>query len=171
MISAHRTIAIPTSVAESVRATLASPRYGHPAHTAVATGYGPCRHCLRTFRIGEERRILFTYDPFDGLEPLPLPGPIFVHAEPCERHPEDGGFPEGLRAHPLTLNGYGRGRRLMAQEYVDDGGVEATIERLLARHDVDYIHVRDSEAGCYDLRIERMGAPAPEGTDDEEFSC
>jgi hypothetical protein len=170
-MTAYRTIAIPTSAAESVRATLASPRYGHPAHSEIATGYGPCRHCLRTFRIGNERRILFTYDPFDGLEPLPLPGPVFVHAEACERHPEDGGFPEELRAHPLTFNGYARGRRLTAQEYVNDGEVEAVIGRLLARRDVDYIHVRDTEAGCYDLRIERADAPTSDAASEEEFSC
>jgi hypothetical protein len=28
---------------------------------------------------------------------------------------------------------------------------------MLGRDDVDYIHVRDTEAGCYDLRIERAG--------------
>jgi hypothetical protein len=33
--------------------------------------------------------------------------------------------------------------------------VEPAIDRLLDRADVDYIHVRDTAAGCYDLRIER----------------
>lgn len=170
-MTGYRTIAIPTPIAESVRATLASPRYGHPAHTEVAAGHGPCRHCLQTFRIGEERRVLFTYDPFDGLEPLPLPSPVFVHAEACERHPEGGGFPEGLRAHRLTFNAYARGRRLVAQEYVDDGDVETVIGRLLARPDVDYVHVRDTEAGCYDLRIERAEVPATGTAGEEERSC
>lgn len=153
-----RTVAIPTATADRVRATRVSPGYGHPAAAEVATGYGPCRHCLRTFRVGEERRILFTLDPFYGLEPLPLPGPVFIHEESCERLPEDGGFPEELRAHALTLNAYGRGRKLHAQEYVTDGGVEAVIERLLERPEIDYVHVRDTRAGCYDLRIERAGA-------------
>lgn len=151
----YRVIAIPTDVAGSVRATLASPGYGHPAHTEVARGHGPCRHCLRTFRVGEEKRILFTYDAFAGHEPLPLPGPVFVHADACERHPEDGGFPAELRARPLTFNAYARGRRLAATEYVHGDDVDATIARLLSRRDVDYIHVRDTQAGCYDFRIER----------------
>lgn len=165
-----RTIAIPTSFAESVRTTLKAPRYGHPAHTETAAGYGPCRHCLQTFRVGVERRILFTYDAFHGLEPLPLPGPVFVHADACERYPEDGGFPEGLRTHALTLNGYARGRRLAAQEYVSDGQVEEAVGRVFARPEVDYIHVRDTEAGCYDLRIERAEAPISDALA-EEFSC
>jgi len=66
--TAFRYVALTTEVADAVRATLTSPRYGHPAHVEVAKGHGPCRHCLRTFDVGQERRILFTLDPFDGLE-------------------------------------------------------------------------------------------------------
>jgi len=157
-MNAYRTIAIPTTTAEAVRATLKSPRYGHPAHLDVATGYGPCRHCLRAFQIGKERRLLFTHDPFEGLEPLPLPGPIFVHAEACGRYPETAGFPEDLRSHALTLNAYARGRRLRAQEYVESDTLEATMTRLLEDPVVAYIHVRDTKAGCYDLRLERREA-------------
>jgi hypothetical protein len=152
-----RVIAIPTDVADAVRFTQKSPGYGHPAHAEVASGYGPCRHCLRTFEVGRERRMLFTYDAFNGTESLPLPGPVFIHEDRCERYGEDGGFPEDLRAHALTLNAYGRGRALRAQQYVADGDVEPVIERLLARSDVDYVHVRDTRAGCFDFRIERAG--------------
>lgn len=156
-MTSYRIVALPTETAETVRDTRISPRYGHPAHADVATGYGPCRHCLRTFHVGEDRRILFTHDPFAGLEELPLPGPVFIHEEPCKRYPEDGGFPSELRAYPLTLNAYGSGRQLRAQEYVTDGDVETAIDRLLARPEVDYVHVRDTSAGCYDLRVERVG--------------
>jgi len=81
-----------------------------------------------------------------------------VHAEVCERYPEDGGFPEALRGSPRTLNAYGHGRRLLAQEYVQGGNVESTIERLFERADVDYIHVRSTTAGCYTFRLERKVA-------------
>jgi hypothetical protein len=37
--------------------------------------------------------------------------------------------------------------------------VEDEIGRLLARDDVEYIHVRDSSAGCYDFRVERASTP------------
>lgn len=153
--TAFRFVALPTAIAEAVRATRRSPRYGHPTYEEVATGYGPCRHCLRTFDVGRDRRILFTYDPFDGLEQLPLPGPVFIHADACARHPEHGGFPDDLRAHHLTLNAYGTGRRLLAQTYVTDGAVEAALEQIFANTDIAYVHVRDTKAGCYDLRVER----------------
>jgi hypothetical protein len=153
----YRIVAIPESVAESVRASRKSPFAEHPTHTEVARGHGPCRLCLRTFDVGRDRRILFTYDAFAGIEALPLPGPVFVHESPCERYREDSGFPEELKPHRLTLNAYQRGRLLRAQQYVTGGEIERAIERLWERADIDYIHVRDAEAGCYDFRIERAG--------------
>jgi hypothetical protein len=150
-----RIVAIPTPVAQAVRTTMRAPRYGHPAYTEVATGHGPCRHCLQTFRIGQERRILFTYDPFADLRLPPLPGPVFIHEEPCDRHPEDGDFPEELRSHELTLDAYGTERRLLGEEHVKDGNIEAALERFFARTEVEFVHVRDTEAGCYDFRVER----------------
>jgi Protein of unknown function (DUF1203) len=155
MMIPFRVLAIPTTVAQSVRDTMRSPRYGHPAHSEVATGYGPCRHCLHTFTVGVDRRLLFTYDAFAEHDSLPLPGPVFVHAEACERYPEDAGFPEELREHALTLNAYATGRRFLAQEYATGHEVDSAIQRLLGRLEVDYIHVRDTQAGCYDCRIER----------------
>jgi hypothetical protein len=141
--------------ADAVRTTLRSPGYGHPTHSEVASGYGPCRQCLRTFNIGTDRRILFTYDAFYGKEDLPLPGPVFIHENVCERYPENAGFPADMLPRRLTLNGYASGRRLVAQKYVSNGAVEPEIERLLRDRDVAYIHVRDTDAGCYDFLIER----------------
>jgi uncharacterized protein DUF1203 len=152
-----RVIAIPTNVANLVRSTSIAPGYGHPAITTVAAGYGPCRHCLREFVIGGENRILFTYDPFHGIESLPLPGPVFIHETTCARYDENAGFPAPARAHKLTLVAYGNGRSHNAEVHVDDGNVEPVLERLLARDDTRYVHVRDTEAGCYDFRIERAG--------------
>ena len=158
MSQSFRVVAIPTKVADLVRSTMRSPGYGHPAHEEMATGYGPCRHCLRDFQIGRERRILFTYDPFYGMEPLPLPGPVFIHADPCERFADGHGFPKDLRSHRLTFAAYGAGRRLLTEMFVENRDVETIIEELFGRQDVSYLHVRDTEAGCYDFRIERVGA-------------
>ena len=157
-MGSYRVVAIQDEVAEEVRATRRSPGYGHPAHGEVAKGYGPCRRCLRTFAVGAERRLLFTYDAFAGSGRLPLPGPVFIHEEACERYAEDGGFPADLRAHGLTFNAYAEGRRLVGQEYVEDGEVETAIERLLARPEVECVHVRDTGAGCFDFRIERAAS-------------
>jgi hypothetical protein len=153
---AMRVVAMSTEIAESVRKTMKDPQYGFPAYTNVAQGDAPCRHCLRMISPGMQQT-LFTYNAFAGLEALPLPGPVYIHSEACERYSEDGGFPAALRQSPRTLNAYGRGRRLLAQEYVEGGNVDSTIERLLERADVDYIHVRSTTAGCYTFRVERGG--------------
>ncbi len=152
-----RVVAILTEIADAVRTTNKDPHYGHPAHTEIAGEGAPCRHCLQIIPSGSEKATLFTYDAFEGLESLPLPGPVYIHADACERYPEDGGFPAALRNSPRTLNAYARGRRMVAVEYVENSNVEAGIERLFAREDVDYIHVRSTAAGCYTFRIERAG--------------
>jgi hypothetical protein len=157
-----RTVPIAASVAESARRERRSPQYGHPAHVEVAAGYGPCRLCLTTFRTGEEERLLFTYDPFAGLDPYPSPGPVFVHAAGCEPFGAPAGFPESLRTLPLTLEAYAAGRWLVARERVTDGDVDGATDRLFAHQAVDYIHVRNTEAGCYIARLERVPAARAE---------
>jgi hypothetical protein len=154
----YRVFGISSNTAEKVRQTRMSPGYGHPVHSEVATGYGPCRLCLSDFQVGVDRRLLFTFDPFFGIEPYPLPGPVFIHESACTPFPEDGGFPKDLRSHDLTLDAYAQGRRLVAEEHVrGGGGIDELVHRLLSRADVDYIHVRDTEAGCFDFRIARRG--------------
>jgi Protein of unknown function (DUF1203) len=154
-MNAIRIMAIPTEVANSVRETMRSSFHEFPAHAEVATDDAPCRHCLRTFIAGMDRRILFTYDRFTGVESLPQPGPIYVHAEACERYAEQNGFPEGLRGSPRTLEAYGRGRHLLAQEHVSNGNFEPVIEKLFASPEVDYLQVNSTTAGCFTFRIER----------------
>lgn len=68
----YRIIAISDTIAGVARARIESPQYGHPAHADVAQGYGPCRLCLHTFEEGSERRLLFTYDPFEELGRFPF---------------------------------------------------------------------------------------------------
>lgn len=152
-------LAIPTEVAETVRSTMRAPGYGFPAHAEFGSDAAPCRHCLRSIAPGQDRRILFTYDRFAGIEQLPQPGPVYIHAEACPRYEEDGEFPEELRASPRTLEAYARGRRLLAQEYVSDGQFEPVIEKLFAQPEVDYIQVNSTTAGCFTFRIERDNRP------------
>jgi len=156
LVSTFRVISIPNALAEQARATRKSPQYGHPAHVELATGYGPCRQCLHTFDEGHESRLLFTYNPFEGRDSYPSPGPIFIHEQPCETYTEDSGFPEDLRRLPLVLEGYGAGRSLVMQERVQDGKVEDVIKGIFALPTVEYIHVRNLEAGCFIAQLERV---------------
>jgi hypothetical protein len=132
-----------------------APKYGFPAHEEAGADDAPCRHCLRLIAGGKERRILFTYDRFAGIEELPQPGPVYIHAEACPRYAENGGFPTEMRCSPRTLEAYAKGRRLVGQEYVEDGDFEAAIQMLFSRSEVEYLQVHSTTAGCFTFRIER----------------
>jgi Protein of unknown function (DUF1203) len=150
----YRVFAIPTEVAETVRSTKLSPGYGHPAHSESLTEPAPCRHCLRLIRPGE-RAILFTYDAFHELG-RPLPGPVYVHEEPCTRYGEEEGFPRELQSSPRTLTGYGDGRTWIREILVPAGGpFESAIHVLMSIPEVRYVHVRSTDAGCYTFGVQR----------------
>jgi hypothetical protein len=151
----NKIVAISSELADTVRQTMRAPVYGFPAHKELATDGTPCRHCLRLITPQEEEAILLTYDRFAGVEKLPQPGPIYVHAKKCSRYDEQGGFPEELRGSARTLEAYARGRRFIAQEYVADGAFEASIARLFSNREVDYLQVHSTTAGCFTFRIER----------------
>jgi hypothetical protein len=154
-MSSFQVVAIPTDVAESVRATGKAPGYGFPAHKETAAGRAPCRHCLELIRVQEEELLLFTYDPFHELREPPLPGPVYIHAEKCERKTGERGFPDEYRGRLLTLAAYGEDRILLKERRLSAGGEEEEAEKLFADPAVKYIHVRSTEAGCYLFRLER----------------
>jgi hypothetical protein len=154
-MTGFRTIAIDPAICWQVRKTNKSPQYGHPAHIETATGYGPCRACLKQFRIGAEKRILFTYNPFDGIDSYPSPGPVFIHTEACETFSAPLTFPGELRQLPLTLEAYGDDRWILGRERPNPDEIELVIQKCFAIPGVRYIHVRNTEAGCFIARIER----------------
>ena len=154
-MSLFRVVAISSEVAEQVRNTGKSPNYGFPAHREVAAGRAPCRHCLKLIRKGEEELLLFTYDPFRELGQPPLPGPVYIHAENCARHPESDVIPEEYRGRLLTLEGYGDDRALVKELRVKDGAEEHAAAQLFSEANIRYVNVRSTEAGCFLFRLER----------------
>ncbi|MFN8646427.1 MAG: DUF1203 domain-containing protein [Gemmatimonadales bacterium] len=150
---AFRYAGLASHLADEVRSTLRSPQYGHPAHREPARGYGPCRHCLRTFRVGEEDRLLFTYQPF-APGALPAPGPVFIHADGCPRY-DALDFPPEFRGLPLVVEGYSADARLVAQEWVREASPEEVIDRVFRDPGTAFVHLRNAEAGCFMARVER----------------
>jgi Protein of unknown function (DUF1203) len=154
-MSELRMIAIASELADSVRTTKLSPGYGHPVTAKVATGHGPCRHCLRPFAVGSDVRLLFTLNPFDGVAPIPQPGPVFVHEEACERYAEEAFYPAELLRFSVVLDGYDADQMIRRREVAADGAQESGIEKMLRDPLIRYVMVRDAKAGCFDLRVER----------------
>jgi hypothetical protein len=150
-----RVVAMGTEMAEQARNTMKSPEYGHPATVSVATGHGPCRHCLQPFVVGEERRILFTMNSFAGMEAVPQPGPVFVHERACSRYAEDAGYPAALLPFGVVLDAYDDRQLPLRRELVFDGSQENELQTMFEDEAIRYILVRDGKAGCYDFRVER----------------
>lgn len=151
-----RVIAVTSELAEQVRQTRLSPGYGHPVSAKVATGHGPCRHCLRPFVVGEEVRLLFTFNAFDGIASIPQPGPVFVHEEPCKRYDERAGYPGELLRFGGVLDGYDDRQLIRRREVAEAGLQQGLLEEMMSDPEVRYVMVRDSKAGCFDFRVERM---------------
>lgn len=151
----YRIVPITSEIAESVRQNLQSPQYGHPASIAMATSYGPCRQCLRTFEEGTEERILFTYNAFEGLSELPLPSPVYIHKDECESFAKNG-FPADLLDLSLLFEGFGRDSELVTREKMAVEKLDEQIAKILALPEVEYVNIRNAQAGCFVARIERL---------------
>jgi len=163
MMSGFQVTAMPTEIAQQVRATMRSPQYGHPAHDEKLSEAAPCRHCLRLIRAGE-RALLFTYDPFAG-DARPLPGPVYIHSEPCERYRNSNEFPTELRGSPRTLMAYGNERRMIGETLVPaNGDFDTVLANFASNSDVRYVHVRSTTAGCFTFLSERARGRALDGS-------
>jgi hypothetical protein len=127
-MSQFRCQGIDEALAAEVRSSMRSPQYGHPAHRELAQGRGPRRLCLRTFAVGEDDRILFTYDA-----------------------PE---LPPDFRALPLVFEAYRAGGELLARERVGARNPDEVLAALLCGG-ADYLHIRNGEAGCFMAAVRR----------------
>ena len=151
----YKIVPISSELAQNVRERMKSPQYGHPAFADIAMGYGPCRVCLKTFVKGAETRILFTYNAFETLSDLPLPGPVYIHKDECRAFGDEG-FPPDLIDLPLFFEGYGEKSELIKREALNKENIDDQITEIFALESVDYINIRNSEAGCFVARIERL---------------
>lgn len=150
----YQVIALEESLSTQVREQMISPQYQSlAAAVSLANGYGPCRSCLRVFDQGNENRIYFTYNSFDGLSELPDPGPVFIHEDKCERY-SGNSFPPDLLELPLLLEAFGDESGLVSRTPVEPGSVDGQIAEIFTSPEVRFINVRNAEAGCFVCRIE-----------------
>jgi hypothetical protein len=155
VMSSFHAVAIPSQMADSVRSTMKSPKYGFPVHREVAAGRAPCRHCLEVVKLHQEEVLLFTMDAFHGLNVPPSPGPAYIHAEACTRFTGNGGIPEAYRGRLLTLEAFGTDRKLISEVRAKDSQEEKIAEEMFTNPEVQYVQVRSTEAGCFLFRLER----------------
>ena len=145
---------------ETVRALQAgSPdANAQPPERDISDGSGvPCRHCLSDVAAGESFLIL-AHRPFPEAQPYAETGPIFLHAEPCERHGEGAEVPALFLSRAQALiRGYGKDDRIVygTGQVVPSAEIGAVARDLLAAPEVAYLHLRSASNNCYQCRIER----------------
>jgi hypothetical protein len=152
--SKFQVVPLATEVAETARRRVQA---GAPDHAVVVAdspnGY-PCRHCLRYAKAGE-RMILFPYAAIPAGHPYSEIGPIFVHAEPCERYHKTAEYPAEFR-ESRVLRAYSSTYDMIDAEVVNGSEPEAIIEKLLQKPETAFVDARSVTRGCYTFRIQRL---------------
>lgn len=146
---------IPTDECERIRRG-GMDANGQPALVRVAEGLrNPCRHCLGLIAEGEEKLVL-AYRPFDTLHPYAEAGPIFLHAQPCDRYESEAVPPWFDYLDPAILRGYGEDHwiRYDTGNVVRGKDITQACENILGDSSVAYMHVR-SKYNCFQCRVDR----------------
>ncbi len=127
----------------------------------VSDGNGvPCRHCQQDVASGD-RYLILAYRPFPEAQPFAEVGPIFLHAEPCERYPEINQVPAMfLKRESYLLKGYSSTDRIVygTGRIVNSASIAEAAAKILDRNDVNYVHVRSALNNCFSCRIDREEA-------------
>ena len=152
--SSFRIVPIRTEIAAAARREAEASAPDHVFITADSPNGFPCRHCLRWAQPGE-RMILFPFAAIAPGRPYSESGPIFVHAEPCERYAATHEFPPAFR-NGRVLRAYNSQQAIIAAEVANGEGPEAVIERFLQQPETAFVHVRSASHGCYTMEVERI---------------
>jgi hypothetical protein len=151
--STFRIVPLPTEIAERAR-RLANA--GAPDHAVVVAdsprGY-PCRHCLQFARPGE-LVVLFPYEAIPGGHPYSETGPVFVHAESCQRYAARHEFPADFRTGRV-MRAYNCKFDMIDAEVVDGSEPEAVIEKLFQNPETAFVDARSVTRRCFTFRIQR----------------
>ena len=152
--SKFRVVPLQTATAEAARAAAKSGAQDHAVVMTDAPRSYPCRHCLRWAEPGE-RMILFPFAAIPAGRPYSETGPIFVHAESCDRYRATDEYPADFR-EGRVVRAYNAQHDMIAAEVPNGAGPEAVIERFLQEPETAFIHVRSVSRGCYTMGIERQ---------------
>lgn len=134
--------------------------FGHEIVEQVATGKGPCRVSLQPFAVGEDVRLLLSHSPFVLDNAFDQPGPIFIHRKEVEAYKDVHRFPPAIKADkksfPLTLIGYSSEQKMVFSRLVGDDDIDLLIPSVFDEHAaIEYLHVRNAQAGCFICKVER----------------
>jgi hypothetical protein len=151
--SSFRIVPLPTEIAEAARSAIKTGLADHALTTAESPGSSPCRHCLRWAQPGE-RVILFPYAAIPSGLPYSETGPIFVHAEKCERYSATDEYPAAFR-NGRVFRAYNSNYNLINAQVVDGSEPELVIQELFENPETAFVDVRSVTHGCFTFRVQR----------------
>ncbi len=152
--SRFRIIPLPTKIAEAARRVVNMSASDHVMVTADSPESAPCRHCLRWAQPGE-RVILFPYSAIPSGYPYSETGPVFVHAEKCDRYSTTDEYPAEFRSDRV-FRGYDSNYKIIDAKVVAGSEPEAVIKELFDNSDVAFVDVRSITHGCFTFRVLRV---------------
>jgi len=151
--SNFRIVPLPTEVAERARRAADAGAADHAIVVADSPHGYPCRHCLRWAQPGE-RVILFPYASIPAGNPYSEIGPIFVHAETCQRYSATDEYPADFR-NGRAFRAYDENYNMIDAEVANESEPGSVIERLLQNPEAAFVDARSVTRGCFTFRIQR----------------
>jgi hypothetical protein len=140
-------------VADAARKAAAENCPDHRMVVVDGPNTAPCRHCLQWAKPGE-RVILFPYQAIQSGRPYSESGPIFVHADRCERY-EGTVYPKEFR-QGRVFRAYNSGCDIIDAVLPNGDEPEAVIEKLFENPETAFVHARSVTRGCYTFQVERI---------------
>jgi transposase len=130
---------------------------GNPVEPFVdESGGWPLRCCLRDSQVGD-RLAIVAWNPFPWTGPYAETGPIVIHVDDCDTSVQRA-VPEQFHDRRQLVRPYSLDHRI-AYDLVSiveaDGTLDAVLEQLLRRDDVERVVVRNVMAGCYSFTATR----------------
>ena len=146
-------VPLPTEIADSARRAVNAGAPDHTLMTVDSAGSSPCRHCLRWANAAEDV-ILFPYTAIPAGYPYSETGPIFVHANECQRYGATNEYPAEFR-NGRVFRAYDSNYHIIDAQVVNGIEPEAVIENLFQNPRTSFVDARSVTHGCFTFRIQR----------------
>ena len=151
--SSFQIVPLATEIANEARQVMNAGAADHALIAVVSPGSSPCRHCLRWAQPGE-RVILFPYTAIPSGRPYSETGPIFVHADECQRYSATNEYPADFR-NGRVFRAYDSNYNIIDAQIMDGSEPEMAIESLFRNPDTAFVDARSVTHGCFTFRVQR----------------
>ena len=153
--SSFRIVPLATEIVDAARRTVNAGSADHALITVDSSESSPCRHCLRWAQPGE-RVILFPYAAIPSGHPYSETGPIFVHANECQRYAATNEYPPDFR-NGRVFRAYDSNCNIIDAQVANGSEPEVVIENLFQNPDTAFVDARSVTRGCFTFRVLRVG--------------